>query len=112
MNIEVFRDYCLSLPGVTEDMKWGNLCFLIANKIFVIIDIEGDQSFAIKCQTEDFDELTARYGMTQAPHFARRQWVKVLGLEVMDVVELQQRIATSRALVLAKLPKKIQAKYL
>jgi predicted DNA-binding protein (MmcQ/YjbR family) len=112
MNIEYYRDYCLSLPGVTEDIKWGNLCFLIANKIFVIIDIDGDQSFAIKCQTEDFDELTARYGMIQAPHFAKRQWVKVLGLDVFGVAELKQRVAISRALVLAKLPKKIQAKYL
>lgn len=112
MNIEAFRDYCLSLPGVTEDMKWGHLCFLIADKLFVIIDVDGDQSFSIKCLPEDFDELTARDGIIQAPHLARRQWVKVLGLEVLSINELQQRVATSRALVLAKQPKKIQAQYL
>lgn len=112
MNIEAFRDYCLSLPGVTEDMKWGNLCFLIAAKIFVIMDVDGDQSFSFKCRPEDFDELTARYGMIQAPHLARRQWVKILGLEVLTITELQERIATSRALVLSKLPKKTQSQYL
>lgn len=112
MNIEAFRNYCLSLPGVTEDMKWGHLCFLIAAKIFVIVDVDGDQSFSIKCQTEDFDELTARYGMIQAPHLARRQWIKVLGLDVLGIAELQERVATSRTLVLSKLPKKIQAHYL
>ena len=111
MDIESFREYCLSLPGTTEGMKWGYLCFMIEEKIFVIIDVDGDNGFSTKCSPEEFDELTARDGVQQAYHLAKRQWVQVANLAVLNDAELKKRIRTSRALVLAKLPKKIQEKY-
>ena len=111
MDIENFRDYCLSLPGTTEGMKWDHLCFMIEEKIFVIIAIDEGNSFSTKCSPEEFDELTARDGIKQAFHMAKRQWVQIANLEVLTVAELKQRVQTSRELVLSKLPKKIQEKY-
>lgn len=111
MDIETFREYCLSLPGTTEGMKWDHLCFMIEEKIFVIIALDDGNRFSTKCTPDEFDELTARDGITQAYHLAKRQWVQVADLEVLNDLELKKRITTSRALVLAKLPKKIQEKY-
>ncbi|WP_316805501.1 MmcQ/YjbR family DNA-binding protein [Pedobacter nototheniae] len=111
MDIETFREYCLSLPGTTEGMKWGHLCFMIEEKIFVIIAIEEGSRFSIKCNPDDFDALTARNGLMQAYHMAKRQWIQIENLEVLPDGELKSRVADSRALVLAKLPKKTQAKY-
>ena len=35
MNIEQLRKFCLSFPGATEDIKWGNdLCFCVGKKMF------------------------------------------------------------------------------
>lgn len=110
MDIESFREFCLSLPGTTEGMKWEHLCFMIEEKIFVIMDLDT-QVFSTKCSTEEFDELTARDGIRQAYHFAKRQWVQVENLDVLPIHELKKRVENSRALVLAKLPKKVQAKY-
>lgn len=110
MDIESFRDFCLSLPGATEGMKWEHLCFMIEEKIFVIVDLE-QHSFCLKCDAEDFEELAARDGVKQAPHFAKKQWIFVESLDVFGAQELQKLVAQSRALVLAKLPKKTQAKY-
>ncbi|MES2419475.1 MAG: MmcQ/YjbR family DNA-binding protein [Bacteroidota bacterium] len=111
MDIESFRVYCLSLPGTTEGMKWEHLCFMIEEKIFVIIAIDEGNSFSTKCSPEDFDELAARDGIKQASHMAKRQWVQIENLEVLSDNELKERIKASRALVLSKLPKKIQEKY-
>lgn len=111
MDIETFREFCLSLPGTTEGMKWDHLCFMVAEKLFVIVDIDAGNSFSIKCRPEDFDELTARRGIRQAPHMAKKQWVLVESPEVFGDEELKERIATSRALVLAKLPRRVQAQY-
>ncbi|MEJ5996147.1 MmcQ/YjbR family DNA-binding protein [Pedobacter sp. Du54] len=111
MDIESFREYCLSLPGTTEGMKWEHLCFMIEEKIFVIIAIEEGNSFSTKCDPEEFDELTSRDGIKQAYHMAKRQWIQIDNLEVLNDAELKKRVETSRALVLAKLPKKIQEKY-
>jgi predicted DNA-binding protein (MmcQ/YjbR family) len=110
MDIEQFRDYCLGLKGATEGMKWDHLCFMIAEKIFVLASLE-DGKLCMKCDPEDFDELVARPGIVQAPHFARRQWIALDNLEVMPDPELKKRVAASRALVLSKLSKKVQEKY-
>ncbi len=111
MDIEQFRNYCLSLPGTTEDMKWEHLCFLVENKIFIIISLEAGNSFSTKCSPEEFDELVAKDGIRQAWHMAKRQWVMVDRLDILPDHLLKKRVEDSRALVIAKLPKKVQAKY-
>jgi len=111
MDIESFREYCLSLPGTTEGMKWEHLCFMIEEKIYVIIAIDEGNRFSIKCDPDEFDELSARDGISQAYHMAKRQWIQIENLEVLNDNELKRRVADSRAMVLAKLPKKTQAKY-
>ena len=111
MDIETFREYCLSFPGTTEGMKWEHLCFMIEDKIFVIIAIDEGNSFSTKCTPEEFEELAARDGIRQASHMAKKQWVQIDNLEVLNDAELKNRVATSRSLVLSKLPKKIQEKY-
>ena len=49
MNIEEFREYCLSLKGVHEKMPFPNvpdkysqdvLCFYVASKWFCFVNIE------------------------------------------------------------------------
>ncbi|KIA91680.1 hypothetical protein OC25_20165 [Pedobacter kyungheensis] len=92
-------------------MKWGHLCFMIEEKMFFIIAIDEDNSFSIKCDPEEFDALTARAGIQQAHHMAKRQWIRVANLEVFNDSELKSRVEASRAMVLAKLSKKVQAKY-
>lgn len=111
MDIENFRLYCLSLPGTTEGMKWDHLCFMIEEKIFVIIAIDEGNSFSTKCSPEEFDELIARDGINQAHHMAKRQWVRIDNLDILNDRDLRNRVETSRTLVLSKLTKKIQEKY-
>lgn len=110
MDIETFREYCLTLSGTAEGMKWEHLCFMIEEKIFVMVSLDEGR-LCLKCDPDDFDDLVARHGISQAPHFARRQWVAIENLEVMNDKELKERVATSRSLVLKKLSKKIQSKY-
>ena len=49
MNVEEFREYCLSLPGVSEKMPFLNvadrysrdvLCFYVGDKWFCFVNIE------------------------------------------------------------------------
>lgn len=111
MDIEIFREYCLTLPATTEEVKWeDNLCFMIEKKIFVLYSLTSG-SLAIKCDPEEFEELAARDGIKQAGHLARGQWISIAGFDVLSAAELKNRISQSRALVLKKLPKKIQEKY-
>ena len=107
----MFRDYCLSLAGTTEEVKWeDNLCFMVEKKIFVMNSLTTG-SLAMKCNPEEFEELVARDGIRQAWHLAKGQWIGLENLDVMNASELKARITESRKLVLAKLTKKIREKY-
>ena len=46
MNIEKYRDTCLSFPGTTEDLPFDDntLCFKVMGKVFSICDIEEFES--------------------------------------------------------------------
>ena len=52
MNIESAREYCLSLPQVTEDFPFDEttLVFRIGGKIFAMLDLENTEWFVLKCQ--------------------------------------------------------------
>ena len=55
MNIEQIQKLCLSWPGVTEDVKWGNdLCFCIAQKMFCVAGMSQPLMVSFKCSNEDF----------------------------------------------------------
>ena len=79
MNIEELREICLSLPAVTEDIKWENhLVFSVAGKIFCLTGLDAPLQVTLKVPEDQFDELTQLEEITQASHFARRQWMTVL----------------------------------
>ena len=109
MNIEDLRTICLSFPGVTEDIKWeNNLTFLVAGKMFCLTGLDTSFSVALKVPTEDFDELIARPGITQAGHFARRQWIGIDEENMISRDEWIRLLKQSYDLVIAKMSQKAQ----
>ena len=65
MNIEDFRDYCLSKDFVTESFPFNEtaLVFKVGTKMFALTDIETFQSVNLKCDPEkaiDFNTLACR----------------------------------------------------
>jgi predicted DNA-binding protein (MmcQ/YjbR family) len=78
MNIETIREICQKLPGVTEDIKWGNdLCFLVATKMFCVTSLDGPVKISFKVTDEEFETLSTRPGIIPAPYMARHKWVLV-----------------------------------
>ncbi len=109
MNIEWLRNFCLSLPKATEDVKWGNdLCFLIGGKMFCVTGTGGELTASFKCNEEDFNELCERDGIIPAPYLARNKWVYVQRSSALTKNEWEHYIEKSYKLVAAKLTKKMQ----
>jgi len=112
MNTESLRTFCLSLPGATEDIKWGHdLCFLIAGKMFTVTSLEATDGHCVsfKCTPEKFAELVEIEGIIPAPYMARNHWVALTDLKALRQTEMKQLISNSYQLVFEKLPKKTQA---
>ena len=110
MNVDQLRELCLSFPGTTEQIQWGNdLLFKVGGKMFAVTPLEPAPVYlSFKASPENFAELTERPHIIPAPYLARAQWV---ALETRDAVpreELAGLLRESYELVAAKLPKKIR----
>ena len=109
MNIEWLRKFCLSLPGVTEDVKWGHdLCFCVGEKMFCVTSLEGAFSTSFKVKNDEFDEIVNKEGIEPAPYLARAKWVLVTKPGQLSKDEWMDHIRQSYELISSKLPKKVR----
>ncbi|CAN5137399.1 MmcQ/YjbR family DNA-binding protein [soil metagenome] len=110
MNIEELRKFCIELPGVTEDVKWGNdLCFSVGKKMFTVTGVnDAEGGISVKTTPEKFGELTERPGIRPAHYVARYHWITVEDPASVTDEELRQLIRESYQLVFDKLPAKIK----
>ena len=107
MNIDQLRTYCLSLPAVTEDVKWENdLVFSVGSKMFCAAGLESPLKFSFKVADQDFEELSIREGFKPAPYLARAKWVLAMEPSRLHTKEWKEFIKQSYELVKNKLPKK------
>ena len=111
MDLEKIRQYCLSLPHVTERVQWGNdLLFSIGGKMFAVagLDAKYPTKLSFKCTPEKFAELIEQEGIIPAPYVARYHWVRVEKPDALAETELKDLISKSYQLVFEKLPPKIR----
>jgi predicted DNA-binding protein (MmcQ/YjbR family) len=107
MNIEDIQKFCSKLPGVKEDVKWGNdLCFLVGEKMFCVSGMTQPLMISFKCSDEDFQMLCEREGIIPAPYLAKNKWVQVRKASALTKKEWEEYIKKSYRLIAAKLPLK------
>ncbi len=111
MNIELYRDYCLSKKGVTESIPFPKLpnvlVFKVKGKMFTATDIETFNGFSIKCVPETIEELRAQYDALQEPsYFSKKHWSNVVVDGSIPDNLLYEWLDISYNLVVAKLTKK------
>lgn len=112
MSFDAIREYCLSLPHVTEKVQWDNdLLFCIGGKMFTVmaLDAAAPYRISLKCTPEEFAELTERENIDPAPYVARYHWVSLKRFDALPQAELKRLVKDSYEMVKAKLPKKVLA---
>lgn len=112
MNFDQIREYCLSLPHVTEGVQWDNdLLFRVGNKIFAVLALDAAAPYrmSFKCTPEEYAELTEQEGIDPAPYMARNHWVALKNYGALPQAELKRLVKNSYEMVKAKLPKKVLA---
>jgi predicted DNA-binding protein (MmcQ/YjbR family) len=110
MNLDQLRKLCLSFPGVTEQIQWGdNLLFKVGGRMFAITALEPAKVWlSLKANPENFAELTERPGVIPAPYLARAKWISLETPDTLPAAEIAQLVRESYELVLAKLPRKLR----
>ena len=81
MNIESFREYCLSRKGATEEFPFGGdtLVFKVMGKMFALTDVEAFESVNLKVDPEEGARLRDQYDFVQpAYHMNKKHWITVV----------------------------------
>jgi predicted DNA-binding protein (MmcQ/YjbR family) len=81
MDIESLHDYCVKKKGVTESFPFGDdtLVFKAGEKIFALVNLEGDLSLNLKCDPAYALELRERYSsVTPGYHMNKKHWNTVM----------------------------------
>lgn len=117
MNIEDFREHCLSVKGAIECFPFDDktLVFKVMDKMFAYIGLEpkdGEFFANMKCNPEKAVELRAEYeGIQPGYHTTKKMWNSVyIDSDVPDelILELLHHSVDE---VIAKLSKKKQEEY-
>ena len=109
MDTDLIRNICMSLPAVTEDIKWGHdLCFSIGGKLFCVCSLEPPFSVSFKVPDEEFEELSQTIGFQPAPYMARAKWVMANEEARLNKRSLELYIKKSYELKKAALTKKLR----
>lgn len=77
MNIEEFREYCLSKAGVTEEFPFDEktLVYKVMGKMFTATDIDMFNSINLKCLPEKAIELREQYAeIKPGYHMNKKHW--------------------------------------
>lgn len=98
--------FLLQLPGVQEELKWGdNRVFSVAgNKMVAILNFIGE-GLAFKVDKDLFLGYVDRPGIRPAPYLARAHWIYLDAPFAMGDAELKDLLTRSHQLVVRKLPK-------
>jgi predicted DNA-binding protein (MmcQ/YjbR family) len=105
----VLKDYCRSLPGTTEDVKWeDDLVFSVGGKMYAAFDLEDEYAFGFKSEEEEFMGLIQIEGIIPAPYLAKHFWVKVNRKGALSDSEWKRLLKKAHGLVLAGLSGKKQ----
>lgn len=116
IDIERFREYCLSFDGVTEKTPFGKfasryqsiLVFYVLNHMFCFIDIDDFSWCDVRSTPEKVESLRMRFTAIEAPlNQDARYWMKINFNQDIPDKEILALIAQSYAVVKEKYtPKK------
>ena len=114
MDIESIREYCLSLPKVTEDFPFDDttLVFRIGGKIFAMMDLEDASKLTLKSDPNQALILQDKYSeISGAWHMNKKYWNQLNLYGQLSDTLVKQLIRHSYSEVVKKFPKKRQQEF-
>lgn len=111
MNIEEFREYCISKKGVSESFPFDDkvLVFKVAGKMFALVDVDEFESFNAKCDPVRAIKLREEYeGINPGYHMSKKHWNTVEADGSVPDELMKELVDHSYELVVAGLPKKLR----
>ncbi|MCK4466330.1 MAG: MmcQ/YjbR family DNA-binding protein, partial [Bacteroidales bacterium] len=111
MNIEEYREFCLSLKEAEEGMPFDKktLVFTIKGKMFTSTNIETFELINVKCKPEEAIILREQFeAVIPGYYMNKKHWNSIKMNRTISDQKIKEWIKNSYSLVVSTLPKKIQ----
>ena len=111
MNIEEYRDYCITKKGVTESFPFdeSTLVFKVMGKMFALTGVDNFEFINLKCTPENAIELREQHnGIKPGYHMNKQHWNSVYNNSDVSDEIIYQLIDDSYQLIVKSLTKKLQ----
>ena len=111
MNVQGFREFCLSLPKAEEGLPFdeNTLVFSVHKKMFCLTDIDAFDFINVKCDPDKAVLLRERYeGVIPGYHMSKKHWNRIAMDGTIPDKQICEWIKDSYNLVVAKLPRKLR----
>lgn len=115
MNVESFRDYCLSLPDSYEKMPFAGffrnadalLVFYVGEKMFCMVDIDRFDKCTLKSSPEEIEALKDEYEAVEKPfNLSPKYWIGIRFGEDMPEGKVLECVRRSYEIVASAQQKK------
>lgn len=120
MDIESFRDYCLSFEGVTEKTPFGKfakrydsiLVFYVLDHMFCFFDMDDFTSVTVKSEPEVIEDLRqTHYSVSSPLNQSLRHWIQLdFNGDISDEL-IRRMVAEAYRLVRDKYTRSPRAKH-
>ncbi len=111
MNIESYRDFCLSLPFTGEKTPFDQvtLVFTVMDKMFALTNMDRFESVNLKCNPEKSIQLREEYAaIIPGWHMNKKHWNTVILDGSLHDDLIKELTMHSYQCVVNSLPKKLQ----
>lgn len=111
MNIEAYREFCLSLKGAEEGLPFDEktLVFSVKGKMFSLTNIDTFELINVKCDPEKALELREQYAAVIPGYYMnKKHWNSIKMDNTVPDDLIKEWIVNSYDLVVAKLPMKVR----
>ncbi len=111
MNIEEYRDFCLTLPGTEERFPFDEdaLVFFVRDKMYSLTNVDTFNFINLKCDPDKALELREQYDFVRPGyHMNKKHWNSIMLDRPVPGQLIREWTRHSYNLVVANLPKKDQ----
>jgi len=108
VNIEEYRNYCITKAGVTEEFPFDEqtLVFKVMGKMFALTDVDAFESINLKCDPVKAIKLRELHvEVKPGYHMNKKHWNTVYIRGQLEDRQIYQWTDDSYDLVVQKLPK-------
>lgn len=114
MNIEEFREYCISKKGVTEELPFGpdTLVYKVMGKMFALTPLESESfRVSLKCNPARAIDLRDEFDyIVGAFHMNKTHW-NTINCNFTPTKQLQELTDHSYDLVVSGFTKKLKTEF-